>query len=251
VNLISCLKVKYPNSLKFTDSLVVVDFENVHKYCSEHNVYDNESLFNIRPPFEVFFMQYDMFGFYFEKDSDNGLHYLAEAFVWLEDTAKLLGSFDFNIKESGYPDGICFMFPDSSPEQTRKLTEFLPYLRGTFHHALYAIQFMHCKNVTLAERESGAKVSRQVKRQMERKNISTESKYYILNIEPLKQTLKTEGDIEHNGFKKALHICRGHFRNYEEGKGLFGKYHGQYWVPAHVKGDKKNGEIIKDYNIKL
>ena len=38
--------------------------------------------------------------------------------------------------------------------------------------------------------------------------------------------LEREGDIQHIGLKRALHICRGHFKDYTIGKGLFGKVRG-------------------------
>ena len=31
------------------------------------------------------------------------------------------------------------------------------------------------------------------------------------------------------GLKRALHICRGHFKDYREGRGLFAKTHGIWW----------------------
>lgn len=48
------------------------------------------------------------------------------------------------------------------------------------------------------------------------------------------------------------HVCRGHFAEYgpEFSKGLlFGKYAGRFFIPPHLKGDKKNGIVEKDYAI--
>jgi hypothetical protein len=64
------------------------------------------------------------------------------------------------------------------------------------------------------------------------------AKWKTLVIEPLKQILRGEGRSGTLGLAKAMHICRGHFRDYREGRGLFGKYHGEFWQPAHVKGTK-------------
>lgn len=49
--------------------------------------------------------------------------------------------------------------------------------------------------------------------------------------------------------KKALHLVRGHFAIYEEGHGLFGKYPGRYWIPAHVRGTKEAGIVTKTYEL--
>lgn len=252
MNLYDIIKNKYPNSKKFTNDLIVIDFGNVHKYCNEYKIYGMDSLFNVRPPFNKFFMQYEITGFYFEyinTDDEKYLNYLAETFILSENDLKVVGDFNFKVKESGELIGVCFMFPTVDEMCIKKLSYLVPYLRGTFHHALYAIQFMHCKNVKLVENVSSVKLSRQNRRQMERKQQPPPQKYYTLKIEPMKEVLRKEGNIEHNGLKKALHICRGHFRNYKEGKGLFGKYHGQYWIPMHVKGNIENGEIIKDYKV--
>lgn len=70
-----------------------------------------------------------------------------------------------------------------------------------------------------------------------------------LRIEPVKEILKTKGGIDSNGLKKALHICRGHFKDYTNGGGLFGKYTGLYWWEMHTRGDSKQGAVMKDYAV--
>jgi len=46
-----------------------------------------------------------------------------------------------------------------------------------------------------------------------------------------------------------LHITRGHFKDYRDGKGLFGKYQGLFWWDQHVRGDPDNGVVLKDYHV--
>jgi len=70
-----------------------------------------------------------------------------------------------------------------------------------------------------------------------------------LEIEPMKKVLKSEGNIDEVGLQRALHICRGHFKDYSNGKGLFGKHKGLYWWDSTVRGTESEGKIIKDYNI--
>jgi hypothetical protein len=110
--------------------------------------------------------------------------------------------------------------------------------------AFLTISFMHCKNVQLSEE----KMKRQERRERERKGFQT--KYHVLQIDPMKEVLRKQGNIETNGLKKALHICRGHFKTYTE-KGLFGKHKGTFWVGQHVKGNKAEGEVLKDYHVKV
>jgi hypothetical protein len=120
-----------------------------------------------------------------------------------------------------------------------------------FYPALLTISFLHCKNVTLQQMlTSSSSPSRSKKAKKHARPINSRITYHILDIEPMKRALKTEGNIEQNGLKKALHICRGHFANYESGKGLFGKYHGTYWIPQHVRGSAEQGIRLKDYRLK-
>jgi hypothetical protein len=120
-------------------------------------------------------------------------------------------------------------------------------IRGLLNPCLLAISFMHCKNTTVSENKPPEKV--QLKRKKNNKPPLTQ--YYTLDIEPMKKVLKTEGGINGGGLKRALHICRGHFKDYSNGKGLFGKYKGLYWWDSTVRGTKETGEIVKDYNIKV
>jgi hypothetical protein len=65
----------------------------------------------------------------------------------------------------------------------------------------------------------------------------------------MKRILKTEGNIESEGLKRALHICRGHFSTYSEEKPLFGRVAGTFWIPAHTRGQIKEGVVISDYKV--
>lgn len=111
---------------------------------------------------------------------------------------------------------------------------------------LLSVSFMHCKNVVLSPVEPPRKSSLK----HERKHGSPLSRYHILEIEPMKTVLKTEGRVEEVGLKRALHIARGHFRTYSEEKPLFGKFAGTVWIAQHARGSRDRGEVAKDYAIK-
>lgn len=116
-------------------------------------------------------------------------------------------------------------------------------LLAGFHSDLLAISFMHCKNVTVLE----------TKRSFAERHASRGKrptvKMYTLSIEPMKQVLKNEGKSEEIGIRKALHICRGHFKDYRQ-SGLFGKIKGIFWWDSAVRGSSHRGVIIKDYAVK-
>jgi hypothetical protein len=128
---------------------------------------------------------------------------------------------------------------------------YLDLLTSILQPQLLALSFMHCKNVTKEEVDPNKGLPRRVIRHWEKKGKPLLDKHYVLNIEPMKNVLKKEGDSAKVGIQQALHICRGHFKNYTEGKGLFGKYHGLFWWEDHVKGNQESGEVNKVYNVKI
>lgn len=47
-----------------------------------------------------------------------------------------------------------------------------------------------------------------------------------------------------------LHLCRGHFKDYRESSGLFGKLKGLYWFDAHARGSADVGVVEKEYVVR-
>jgi hypothetical protein len=113
--------------------------------------------------------------------------------------------------------------------------------------ALLAISFLHCKNVTLVENT----VPKPLAKKYRARTGVEPAAYKTLVIEPLKAILRTEGRSGEHGLQKALHICRGHFRDYREGRGLFGKYHQLVWVPSIVRGTKGEKAPPREIEVKV
>ena|SRR5579883_2385088 len=114
--------------------------------------------------------------------------------------------------------------------------------------ALLTICFLHCRNVVLQEvRPSRKPLSNQQRRRGERPRVPLS--YHVLDIRPMREVLRQEGQEERMGARRALHICRGHFAHYEE-RGLFGKYKGTFWRPQHVRGSAERVQL-KDYRLSL
>jgi hypothetical protein len=110
---------------------------------------------------------------------------------------------------------------------------------------LLSMSLMNCKNTTVEPHEPDRKLNRE----RTRHSLKPFLRYHTINIEPMRKVLKTEGDIEANGLKKALHICRGHFRRYTDEKPLFGHTAGLVWTPSHVRGSAKAGVVVSDYKV--
>lgn len=118
------------------------------------------------------------------------------------------------------------------------------YGRWLIYPCLLALSFLHCKNVRLIDGPFPAKLAKAYQHRHSRPMVH----YKTLEITPMKEVLRHEGQSETLGLKKALHICRGHFKDYTE-KPLFGRHHGLYWWDNHVRGTAEQGIVIKDYSV--
>jgi hypothetical protein len=112
---------------------------------------------------------------------------------------------------------------------------------------LLAVTFMHCKaGVRLEDVEPPAALNRARVRRGRLPLV----RYRTVVIDGLKEVLRTEGRLGEVGFKKALHLVRGHFANYTPDRPLFGHFVGTVFRSAHLRGDRASGRIIKDYEVK-
>lgn len=112
-----------------------------------------------------------------------------------------------------------------------------------------AMQMFGCKNVGLRQNDNDpVQVRRAVKRHGGKPD---DYKYHTLIVRPPGARPDSPGEDIGVG-DTPRHLCRGHFSEYGPafGKGLlFGKYSGRFYIPPHLKGDKKNGTVEKDYAI--
>lgn len=121
----------------------------------------------------------------------------------------------------------------------------LAHLNNFMCGSLLTLSFLNCRNVVCSERHPNRRDVREAKR----RDQPLPTKYYTLEIDPMKSTLRNEGRLSEVGFKKALHICRGHFVTYCPDRPLFGKYTGRFWRPSHIRGTSESGRVIKDYSV--
>lgn len=61
--------------------------------------------------------------------------------------------------------------------------------------------------------------------------------------------LNTHAAVKEASESRALHAVAGHYADYRE-KGLFGRYKGIFWIPAHIRGAEDSGQIVKTYQAK-
>jgi hypothetical protein len=132
---------------------------------------------------------------------------------------------------------------DNSAIEQHRFWTLMPLV----YPALLANSFLHCRNVSTEEHVPSAKLN---KAYLRRHGLPL-FRYKTLTIEPMKRILRKEGQVEANGLSKALYICRGHFKDYRESAGLFGKHKGLFWWDMHARGALDHGVVVKDYAIKL
>jgi len=153
-----------------------------------------------------------------------------------------MGTVHKRVDRQGARDGqALFSMPDTGLPDDAMIAGL-----GTAMMPVYlACTFAHCKNVSTVDHRTPPKVA--AKRRKAGKPIGVT--YKTLVIDGMKEVLRTEGGVERNGLKKALHICRGHFATYTADKPLFGKVTGTFWKPMHTRGTKSRGEVKKDYKV--
>lgn len=121
-------------------------------------------------------------------------------------------------------------------------------LTGSLYAALLALSFLHCKNVELCEGNPSRKAILNVHRAFGR----AVTRYKILKIGPLEEIIRQRTDDQPTGVKRALHICRGHFKDYRkaDSKPLFGKYRGIWFWGPQTRGTSNVGTVVKDYDLR-
>lgn len=115
------------------------------------------------------------------------------------------------------------------------------------HLAFYAIQLLNCKNVTT---ETVANTMND--RRKQKAGLPFDS-FKVLKL-PVGKTVARSASMELPEVASGMnrfHIRRGHFKTYTPEKPLLGRAVGTYWWPQVAAGNKKNGQVIKDYAIKV
>lgn len=129
----------------------------------------------------------------------------------------------------------------SAPED---VVDFQKLLFVSTLPALLAVSFMHCKNIVIETHEPPTALSKAHKKRRGRPLL----RYHTLQIQPMQEVLRKEGRADELGLPQALHLCRGHFKDYRE-RGLFGKNKGLFWWNSHARGSVDEGVVEKDYKI--
>jgi hypothetical protein len=126
-----------------------------------------------------------------------------------------------------------------------KKPDAMSILLSTLCPFFLAVTFCHCKNVKVVAQQA----NRATRRRAQREGTSL-LKLHTLEIAPVKKMLDATRAASGVDLKNALHICRGHFKDYRE-RGLFGKVKGLFWWDMYIRGEPNQGSVGKDYTVAI
>lgn len=122
---------------------------------------------------------------------------------------------------------------------THDQTDLVMYVAKSFWKCLFVISLLNCKNVTTEYMPVGKKREIEIQKN-ERVRFST-----------IKLTDGQGTSSPRNGTHQppAVHLCRGHFKDYR--KNGLGKNHvkGVYWWQQHVRGSKERGIVHSEHQV--
>lgn len=110
----------------------------------------------------------------------------------------------------------------------------------------FALKLLSCKNI---ETET-IHPPRKLNATRSKKGKGPLVEYKVLNVSGKSARRSESSKTTRESSPCRVHICRGHFKTYTEDKPLFGKITGRWWWQPIVRGEAKQGVVIKEYNIK-
>lgn len=125
----------------------------------------------------------------------------------------------------------------------------VPENEGLIHKLLWpicrALHLLNCQNITTERVDPDAKLSKKHRKKHKRPLVS----YHVLKLSLPGERVDEERPRKPVQGINRLHLVRGHTATYSQERPLFGKYEGTFWVPAHARGNKKRGVLLKDYEV--
>jgi hypothetical protein len=186
-----------------------------------------------------------------EKSDTPGVGWTFEATLLLREGGQIFD--DFRYKGDIFPDGMMPPFEWATGDDHDELEVATDMRTGElrdpkspevaaawFRPVAFALSFANCHNVRV--RDNVTLPTRQMRRHGGQPLV-----YKTLDIPGFSEGENSEG-VSRGGTSRRFHVCRGHFAHHEN---LFGRLGPRtVWVPAHVRGDRDTGTVLKDYKVK-
>lgn len=107
------------------------------------------------------------------------------------------------------------------------------------------LSFLSCRNIRVVPVRPDARAQRQ----RAKKKKAPWATYHVLELS--QDYLKRHGKQDKKGlWTNRVHLCRGHIKRYTPERPHVSGFVGNIWCPPHVRGDKKKGVVVKDYELK-
>lgn len=216
----------------------------------------NEYTQPIAPPYPVIFIEYrgphngDRYGAFvaIEETAPEVFMVRLDAVIPYEKTIAVdLFSVIIPINRQGIPDQKGFLLSAPMGAGLPSRDKWNLYTRAVFEPIISTLELLNCRNIQIPKKIPDAPLNKK----WLRKNTYPLIEYHTLKLQlPATRNDSTAStDPGATGNHKRLHMARGHFAHYgPEGK-LFGRLEGTFWIPAHLKGNKEKGILLKDYGI--
>lgn len=125
-------------------------------------------------------------------------------------------------------------------EEIRWNTAYAVWVRGLVTTAL---SLMNCKNVSLIKHHRDPLPRGKKSKKPPIPRLS----YHTIKLPGV--TYDSSGKANMTKDEMAYHLVRGHFKTYTAERPLLGKATGTYWWAPQARGNKDNGEVVKDYEV--
>lgn len=74
-------------------------------------------------------------------------------------------------------------------------------------------------------------------------------RYHVLDIKPIRRLIDSYRRGDRGDLRRALHICRGHFKTFSPDAPLLGRAVGTFWWGPQIRGSREEGIVLKDYRV--
>ena len=121
---------------------------------------------------------------------------------------------------------------------------FKNWVSSSMYTPWATLSFLHCKNVAC---EKSPPAPAGITKKRREAGALPPIRFHVLKI-GLPPMHWRAGGLHGRMPPNGLHICRGHFKTFDE-KPLFGKIKGTWWWPMATRGDRERGQVLKDYEM--
>ena len=123
-------------------------------------------------------------------------------------------------------------------------TRLMQVLKHNIFFMSSLMTFLNCRNIVLVDKPQRPSIARHY----EKRHKIPQVVYKELEVTPISYRHNYKAtSVPANSI--PLHLCRGHIKTYTEEKPLFGRITGQFYWHPHMRGNKDNGEVVKDYKL--